>query len=137
MCPELPSSALVDGDSEQFISLTSVLCRWNVPTARKESNLQISEAVFEKHDYQKPVKKRRKHIEEFDPRPEDCRRNANQLLTTLLENVRGESLGISLLFDERYSQPGLLHADTSLPSTPHIQKTVEAFKIVTISVAAC
>ena len=128
MCAELPSSALVDGDSEQFIPLTSVLCRWNVPTARKESNLQISEAVFEKHDYQKPVKKRRKHIEEFDPRPEDCRRNANQLLTTLLENVRGESLGISLLFDERYSQPGLLHADTSLPSTPHIQKTVEAFK---------
>jgi len=63
--------------------------------SRKESNLHISEAVFEKHEYQKPVKRRRKHTEEFDLRPEDCRGNAKQLLTTLLENVRRESLGIS------------------------------------------
>lgn len=73
----------------------------------------MSEAVFEKHDYQKPEKRRKKQTEEFDPRPDDCRGNAKQLLITLLDNVRGESLGISLFFDERYySQPGLLHADS-------------------------
>ena len=128
MCPELPSSALVDGDSEQFLPLTSVLSRWNVPRFRKESNLCMSEAVFEKFDYQKPVMRRRKQTEEFDPRPDDCRGNAKQLLGTLLDNVRGESLGISLLFDERHSQSGNLHADTSLPSTPAVKETVEAFK---------
>jgi len=62
MCPEHPSLALVDGDSEQFLPLKSVLCRWNVPIARKESNLRISVAVFEMHDYQKPIEKRRKYL---------------------------------------------------------------------------
>ena len=40
--PELPTSALVDGDIERFTPLTSVLSSWNVPRSRKESNLQMS-----------------------------------------------------------------------------------------------
>ena len=55
--PELPSSVLVDGDSEQAMPVTSVLSWWNVPRVRKVSNLQLSDAIFEKHDYQKPVEK--------------------------------------------------------------------------------
>ena len=51
--PKLPTSALVDGDIEQFTPLTSVLSSWNVPRSRKESNLQMSEAVFEKYVYQR------------------------------------------------------------------------------------
>ena len=126
--PELPSSVLVDGDSEQAMPVTSVLSQWNVPRVRKESNLQLSDAIFEKHDYQKPVKRKRKQIKDFDPRPEECRGNAKQLLDTLLENVRGESLGVSLLFDEQCCQPSLLSSDTSVPSTPNIKETVSAFK---------
>ena len=118
MSPELPSSVLVDGDSEQ----------WNVPRVRKESNLQLSDAIFEKHDYQKPVKRKRRQIKDFDPRPEEYRGNAKQLLGKLLENVRGESLGVSLLFDEQCSQSSLLSSDTSVPSRSDIKGTVEAFK---------
>ena len=102
--PELPSSVLVDGDSEQSMPVTSLLSRWNVPRVRKESNLQLSDAIFEKHDYQKPVKRKRRQIKDFDPRPEEYRGNAKQLLGKLLENVKGESLGVSLLFDEQCSQ---------------------------------
>ena len=126
--PELPSSVLVDGDSEQAMLVTSVFSRWNVPRVRKENNLQLSNAVFEKHDYQKPVKRKRKQIKDFDPRPEECRGNAKQLVGTLLENVSGESLSVSLLFDEQCCQSSLLSSDTSVPSTPNIKETVSAFK---------
>ena len=127
MSPELPSSVLVDGDSEQAMPVTSVLSWWNVPRVRKESNLQLSDTIFEKHNYQKPVKRKRKQIKD-DPRPEECRGNAKQLLDTLLENVRGESLGVSLLFDEQCCQPSLLSSDTNVLSTPNIKETVSAFK---------
>ena len=56
MSPELSFSVLVDGNSEQTMPVTSLLSRWNVPRVRKESNLQLSDAIFEKHDYQKPIK---------------------------------------------------------------------------------
>ena len=62
--------ALVDDDSEQTKLVISLLSKWNVPRVRKESNLQLSDAIFEKHDYQKPIKQRRKQINDFDPRPE-------------------------------------------------------------------
>ena len=95
---------------------------------RKESSLQLSDAIFEKHDYQKPVKRKRRQIKDFDPRPEECRGNAKQLLGKLLENVRGKSLCVSLLFDEQCCQSSLLSSDTSIPSTPDIKDTVKAFK---------
>ena len=108
--------------------VTSLLSRWNVPRVRKESNLQLSDAIFEKHDYQKPVKRKKKQIKDFDPRPEEYRGNAKQLLGTFLENVRGESLGVSLPFDKQYCQQSLLSSDTSIPSTPDIKETIKAFK---------
>ena len=126
--PELPSSVLVDSDSEQTVPVTSLLSRWNVPRVRKESNLQLSDAIFEKHDYDRPIKRKRQQIKDFDPRPEECRGNVKQLLGTLLENVSGESFGVSLLFDEQCCQPNLLSSDTSVPSTPDIKETVQAFK---------
>ena len=126
--PELPTSALVDGDIERFTPLTSVLSSWNVPRSRKESNLRMSEAVFEKHDYQRSTKRRRKQIRDFDPRPEDYRGNAKSLLPALLDSVRGESLGISVLFDDKYCQETILSSDTCVPSASNIQETVVAFK---------
>ena len=107
---ELPTLALVDGDIEWFTPLTSVLSSWNV-SSRKESNLQMSEAVFEKHDYQRSTKRRRKQIRDFDPRPEDYRGNAKSLLPALLDSVRGESLGISVLFDDKYCQETILSSN--------------------------
>ena len=73
VCSELSTSALVDGN---IASLTSVLSSWNVLRSRKESTLQMSEAVFEKRVYQRPNKRRRKQIGDFDPRPEGYRGNA-------------------------------------------------------------
>lgn len=125
--PELPSSALVDGDSERFTPLTSILSSWNVPRCRKESNLQMSQAIFEKKDYQRSSRKR-KQTEYFDPRPEDYRGTAKSLLPDLLESVRGESLGISVLFDEKHCQHTILSNDTYVPSLSNIKETVAAFK---------
>ena len=106
----------------------SLLSRWNAPRVRKESNLQLFDAMFAKYDYQKPMKQRRKRIKDFDPRPEEYRGNAKQLLGTFLKNTREESLGISLLFDEHCCQPSLLNSDTSTPYTPDIKETVKTFK---------
>ena len=60
----------------------------------------MSEAVFEKHDYQPSIKRSRKQTEDFDSRPDDYKSNAGYLLPALLDSIRGESLGISVLFDE-------------------------------------
>ena len=128
MHPEIPSSALVDGDIERFSSLTSVLSSWNVPRKRKESTLKMSKAVFQKHDYQRLTKRRRKQMEDFDPRPEGYRDNAKILLPSLLDSVRGESLGVSILFDEKYCQQTISSNDTSVPSASNIKETVAAFK---------
>ena len=89
-------------DEEEVMPVTSYLCQWKVPKKRKESNLPMSAAVFEKHDFQKQRKRRISPTEDFDPRPVECRGNAKSLLPTLLESVRGESLGVSLLFDPQY-----------------------------------
>ena len=43
-------------------------------------------------------------MEDFDLRPEGYRDNAKTLLPALLDSVRGESLGVSILFDEKYCQ---------------------------------
>ena len=126
--PELPTSALVDRDIEWFTPLTSVLSSWNVPRSRKESNLQMSEAVFDKHVYQRSTKRKRKQVGDFDPRPEDYRGNAKSLLPALLDGVRGESLGISILFDDKYCQETILSSDTYVPSASNIKETVFAFK---------
>ena len=48
--------------------VTSLLCQWKA-LEKKLETLPISEATFEKHDYDKPVKRKVKHMEKFDPRP--------------------------------------------------------------------
>ena len=82
--------------------VTSFLCQWKVPKKRKDSVQPMSTASFEKHDYQKQKKKKVSLIEEFDPRPVECRGTATSLLPSLLESIRGESLGVSVLFDPQY-----------------------------------
>lgn len=56
-------------DEEEILTVTSQLCKWNVLRKRKESTIRMSEAVFQKHDYSTPVKRKMKRLEDFDPRP--------------------------------------------------------------------
>ena len=81
------------------VSVTSLPCRSKPPHKRKESTLRVLDATFEKHDYSKPVKRKVKHVEDFDPRPVEFRGSAMSRLPKLLEDLKGEQLCMSLLFD--------------------------------------
>ena len=67
--PRLPP-AIDDDDDEMPVTLP---CQWKAPKKRKESTMPLSEATFEKHEYGKPVKRKIKHVEHFDPRPSQFR----------------------------------------------------------------
>ena len=66
--------------------------------------MSISEATFQKNDYAKPVKRKIKHMEDFDLRPAEFRGLVTSRLPDLLDKVRGERLSISLLFDPHFRQ---------------------------------
>ena len=84
--------------------VTSLPCQWKRPKKPKESTLHVSKATFEKHDYAKPTKRKIKHVEDFDPRPPEFRGLAANGIPELLDKVRREQLGISLLLDPNYHQ---------------------------------
>ena len=52
-------------EDEEVLPIMSYLCQWNAPQKRKESNMPISEAVFQKYDRQQKCEL--KPIENFDP----------------------------------------------------------------------
>ena len=125
------SATADDSDDEHAIPVTSLPCQWKCPKKRKESALPISEATFEKHDYKKPVKKKFKTIEQFDPRPPEYRGCVvNELLPKFLNKMQGEQLGISLLLDEHFSKAASSSEPSShhIPDTPHLLETITAFK---------
>ena len=121
-------------EEEQAISVTSYLCQWKVPKSRKESTMPMSEAVFEKHDYSKQRKRKIQPVEDYDPRPPEFRGTASARLPALLEDIRGEHLCVSLLFDkkcrywntedEKSNQP----TGHSVPADAALQTTMSAFK---------
>ena len=108
----------------------------HVPGAlgRKESNMPMSSVVFEKHNFQKQQKRKMAPTEDFDPRPLDCRGNVKTLLPALLESVRNESLGISLLLDPKccHSVVNDPVGCPSVPETAELKTTILAFKKVSI-----
>ena len=108
--------------------VTSYLCQWKVPKKRKESTIPMAAAVFEKHDYHKQEKRKVSPTEDFDPRPAKYRGTAPNLLPALLDDVYGESLGISLLLDPKYRQQPLSFSGTEIPSLTDIRENVTAFK---------
>ena len=120
---------LNDSDDEDSTPVTSLPCQWRRPRKRKESSLSISKATFEKHDYAKPAKKKIKSVEDFDPRPPQFRELINSRLPDFLDKIRGEQLGISLLFDLHFRQgsvyqPSLHHT----PDISKLRKNIAAFK---------
>ena len=125
--PSLPSTSAED-EEEETMPITSYLCQWKVPKKRKESNQPISAITFEKHDYQKQKKRTLSLTEDFDPRPSECKGTAQNLLDSFLENVRGESLGVSVLFDPVYCHKNVPPSHPDVPTVSVIKATVATFK---------
>ena len=126
-----PSIQRVDSDDEEeSLPCTSQPCRWKPPKKRKESTLRLSDAEFVKHDYAKPVKKKIKQVENFDPRPESFRGTAKQGLPELLQKLKGEQLGVSLLLDSQYQVEDVLDTPTSqnIPDVSKLKETILSFK---------
>ena len=123
-----PSDSPLADEEDETLPVTSYLCQWKVPRKRKESNLQMSGNAFEKHDYCKPKKRRLELTEDFDPRPENLRGNANSLLPGPLDSVHGESLGISLLFDQHYCHTTAEIDDVAISDIATLKHSILSFK---------
>ena len=128
--PNIHSAGVTDGDE---VPVTSLPCLWKAPRKRKQSTIPMSEAVFQKHDYTKPVKRSIKPVEDFDPRPPEFRGTASSRLPDLLQKVKGEHLCVSLLLDSSccHWEDSTIPAQTSSPSLPDtasLLDTVAAFK---------
>ena len=127
------SSGGEDPEATEVLPVTSYACQWKPPRKRKESNLKISEARFEKHVYGKLKKRGLSSLEEFDPRPPEYRGTANSELSTFLGKVRGRGLGVSLLFDSSTrvwtkESPSMPAESPDLPCRQQLEQTVREFK---------
>ena len=120
-----PSSSSSSDDTDEQ-PVTSLACTWNQPRKQKD-------VVFEKHVYGKTKKHKYNRLQEFDPRPEKYHNTATNNLAALLDNLRGQGLCISLLFDSRscvQNETGSLPSSSGLPHLPDqsaLQKTVTEF----------
>ena len=125
---ETEGEVLVDDDD--VTPVTSRPCQWKPPRKRKESTMRLGEAYFEKHVYGRQRKRALTQVEDFDPRPLRFRGTAHENLPQLLESVRSQSLCISLLFDRtfRHWESTTSSEEPSLPSTPALRDSVNAFK---------
>ena len=128
--PNLPT--VTSEDDIEEVPVTSLPCQWKPPKRRKESTLPMSEATFVKHDYANPVKRKIKSVEDFDPRPSEFRGSAASRLPELLENLRGEQLCVSLLFDSQCRRANLKRSEQPssyyMPDIKSLKETVAAFK---------
>ena len=122
---------LDDDNDEPSLPCTSQPCVWKEPRSRKESNLRVSDAVFEKHDYSKPVKRKIHQLNDYDPRPSQFKGAACGELPELLKKIKGNNLGVSLLLDSEYieSQSTLLQpSGYDLPTDGELRRTIDYFK---------
>ena len=126
--PNLPT--LPDEQEEEALPVTSYLCQWKVPKKRKDSKIPMSGAAFQKHEYYKQKKRELGFTEDFDPHPVSLRGNAKSLLPGFLDAVRGQSLGVSLLFDPQYchSPTGPVSTTAAAPDRSGLKSTISAFK---------
>lgn len=119
-------------ETSENLPITSYPCRWKAPRKRKESNLKLSDAKFEKRVW-KEEKVTLSSIQDFDPRPAECRGMASTELRTLLGKVRGKGLGVLLLFNPsarvRMKQSSLVPLESpELPSRQQLEMTVSHFR---------
>eukprot|EP00731_Ephydatia_muelleri_P022006 Em0014g597a len=73
--PNLPSTSSTETEATETepTPVTSLPCQWKAPKAKKDSILQIASTSFEQHEYRKPVMRKIKLLEDFDPRPPQFR----------------------------------------------------------------
>ena len=117
---------------EETVPVTSQLCQWKRPKKRKGSNLRMSDAKFERHDYSRSTKRQIVPVEDFDPRPQEFYGTAGENLPSLIEAVHGQGLCISLLLDPKCrcftdSIPTPSTAPT-LPSLSTLKDTAASFE---------
>ena len=120
-----------DDNDELALLCTSQLCVWKEPRSRKESNLRVSDAVFEKHDYSKPVKRKIHQSNNYDPRPSQFKGTACGELPELLKKIKSSNVGVSLLLDSECieSQSALLQPrGYDLPPDSKLRRTLDYFK---------
>ena len=126
----LPASS--SEDDAMDTPCTSLPCQWKPPKKRKESTLRLYEASFVKHDYAKPSKRKVRCIEEYDPRPPAFRGSTAQRLPALLQQLKGQQLCVSILFDPECRQDTLEEVQNpgshKLPSKAVLSETISAFK---------
>ena len=88
----------------------------------KESNLHLSDIVFEnKHEHARPVKRKIAAVKNFDLQPEVFRKKAKSRLPTLLQQVKGEHLCVSLLLTSSFKMNLQINHDHGLPSTTQLK----------------
>ena len=127
--PGVTAATSDDDEDEAAVPCTSQPCVWKQPKKRKESNLRLSDASFEKHEYAKPVKRKIRPVEDFDPRPESFRNLAQSRVPDLLQKVKGEQLCISLLFDPQFQcEASHQPSDHNVPNLSQLKETISAFK---------
>ena len=122
------------GNSVQ-LPITSYPCQWKPPHIRKESNMKLSEAVFEKHMYGRTKKVKKLKIEGFDPRPVKYRGTAKACLDRFVSSKYGRGLGVSILLDPK-AQVWTDHEQSCsiqtslpvLPTTTDLKFTILQFK---------
>ena len=101
--------------------------------------MTISDARFKKHVYGKKQKHTLKPLSDFDPRPVELRGNSKEQLKIYLDKVRGQGIGVSLLFDERTrcwssateeipTTAGREPLTPTLPTKNELQERVAEFK---------
>lgn len=123
--PDLSTSSIDIED--EVLPITSYACQWKAPRKRKESMTKMTEAVFQKHQYDK-TKRVIEPVEHFDPRPMQYRGKANDRLPALLDKVHGQGLCVSLLLDPRSCCPVSAPSAVEQPSLENLKATVSAFK---------
>ena len=121
------SSTSPADEEDEVMPVMSHLCQWKVPSKSKESNLLMSVPDFEKHDYRKQKKRTVSITEDSDPRPLEYRGTAQSNLPALLDSVRGESRGVSVLFDPSYCHQTVPVSSPDIPAMSAIKGTVSAF----------
>ena len=114
-----------DESDEEDMPVTSLSCQWKPPRKRKAAAMEVAEARFEKHEFGIIKKRNTKAIESFDPQPDEFRNQNTKRLQTLLDNVRGKGLCISLLLDSSTC----VETNELVPLTKDELKKVECLKL--------
>ena len=91
----------------------------------------MSEATFIKHEYSREKKRTVEPLDDFDSCPVEFRGSASEHLPDLLDKIRGDQPGISLLFDKSFCYWDSSTTPPSNPTPPSaatLRITVHAFK---------